>query len=398
MRLKALLCLALLVTFGTASAEPAPLGGGETKALFLGNSYTGVNNLPALVEGLAVAGGHVLTTDRNTPGGNTLGAPQSNGSPHKSNSVSLAKIASTSWDFVVLQEQSYLPTIPYTRNQYMDTGAQSLALSIANSDPTTRVLLYQTWGRRDASQFCYGSHCVTFADFDEMQDALTTAYDGCASLIGADVAPVGEAWRMARALQPGIVLHSNDGSHPNLSGSYLAACVFYAKLFDESPVGLTYDAGLAPSTAQFLQEVAQYTAFCGIELYCDALPNSAGPGATLNYSGSPSLSDNSLTLEVSGLPPTGSGLFFFGSNQVSLPFGDGVRCVGGVLRRMVPMQSDGAGTVQKTLDFQSPPFASGPLQAAVGRTLNFQYWYRDAAGPGGSGYNVSSALAATLCL
>jgi hypothetical protein len=36
-----------------------------------------------------------------------------------------------------------------------------------------------------------------------------------------------------------LVLHTDDGSHPNTLGSYFAACVFYATIFGESPVGLT---------------------------------------------------------------------------------------------------------------------------------------------------------------
>jgi nitrate/nitrite transporter NarK len=28
-----------------------------------------------------------------------------------------------------------------------------------------------------------------------------------------------------------------DGSHPTAAGSYLAACVFFATLFDQRPVG-----------------------------------------------------------------------------------------------------------------------------------------------------------------
>ena len=45
---------------------------------FLGNSYTAVDDLPSLVVGLALSGGHEIFVDKNTPGGYTLGFP-SNG-------------------------------------------------------------------------------------------------------------------------------------------------------------------------------------------------------------------------------------------------------------------------------------------------------------------------------
>ncbi|MFQ5694805.1 MAG: hypothetical protein ACE5HB_02350 [Terriglobia bacterium] len=46
-----------------------------------------------------------------------------------------------------------------------------------------------------------------------------------------------------------------DGSHPNQVGSYLAACVFWAILTGESPVGLP-SLDLNPADARSLQEVA----------------------------------------------------------------------------------------------------------------------------------------------
>jgi hypothetical protein len=42
-------------------------------------------------------------------------------------------------------------------------------------------------------------------------------------------------------------------------GSYLAACVFYATLFQESPVGLPFISTLNQSTATFLQNIAAIT-------------------------------------------------------------------------------------------------------------------------------------------
>jgi hypothetical protein len=52
-------------------------------------------------------------------------------------------------------------------------------------------------------------------------------------------------------------LHDRDQSHPTLAGSYLAACVFLAVLFRESPVGIeTGLAGLAGKDLALLQEAA----------------------------------------------------------------------------------------------------------------------------------------------
>ena len=58
-----------------------------------------------------------------------------------------------------------------------------------------------------------------------------------------------------------MMLHSGDNSHPNLNGSYLAACVFYAVMFGKSPEGLPYTAGLAGDSALILQQAADSIVF-----------------------------------------------------------------------------------------------------------------------------------------
>ncbi|MEZ5976846.1 MAG: hypothetical protein R3F34_01320 [Planctomycetota bacterium] len=237
---------------------PATPRADDRSVLFLGNSYTAVNSLPSIVEALAVSGGHTFTKDSNTPGGNTLGAPQGGGQPHATNPTSLAKIAQGGWDAVVLQDQSYLPTIPDALAAWSIPGAVSLAASIHAAEPAARVVLYQTWGRVSASgPFCAGAWCSpAFPNFDAMTDALAAAYEQMAVAAGAEVAPVGLAWKRYLAGPAPVALHQQDGSHPTLAGSYLAACTFYAVLFDESPVGLAQDMGLGAQLALDLQTAA----------------------------------------------------------------------------------------------------------------------------------------------
>jgi hypothetical protein len=56
---------------------------------------------------------------------------------------------------------------------------------------------------------------------------------------------------------PTIVLWQADGSHPSPAGTYLAACVLYARIFDASPVGVADTGGLSPDVAQALQVAAE---------------------------------------------------------------------------------------------------------------------------------------------
>ena len=79
--------------------------------------------------------------------------------------------------------------------------------------------------------------------------------------IDAVVAPVGIAWQKAREEDSNISLYDADGSHPNLLGSYMAACVFYGILYNESPVGSTsyQSLGMSESEASFIQRLAWQT-------------------------------------------------------------------------------------------------------------------------------------------
>src|SRR5437660_883291 len=74
--------------------------------------------------------------------------------------------------------------------------------------------------------------------YASMQSAIDDGYLAIASDQCAAVAPVGDAWAKLVALQVPITLWQEDGSHPTEAGTYLAACVFYATVFRQSPVGL----------------------------------------------------------------------------------------------------------------------------------------------------------------
>jgi hypothetical protein len=81
----------------------------QTKnVLFIGNSYTGVNDLPGTFYNLALSGGDTVIYDSSTPGGYTF-------QMHSTYAPTLGKIYLKPWDYVVLQEQSQLPSFDPTQ-------------------------------------------------------------------------------------------------------------------------------------------------------------------------------------------------------------------------------------------------------------------------------------------
>ena len=118
--------------------------------------------------------------------------------------------------------------------------------------------------------------------------------------------------------------------------------------------------------------------------YCSATASSVGIATTLHAFGSTSVGDADLLLEAAPVPDQ-PGVFFYGPNQIEVPFGDGFRCVGGNVTRLgVTWGQNGA--LRSFVDFGEPGTA-GAIQA--GSTLHFQAWYRDPQG-GGQGFNLSN--------
>jgi hypothetical protein len=235
----------------------------EIRVLFLGNSYTYVNDLPKIIKDIAINEGKVFTYESVTPGGCTL-------FQHLDSQTSMSKIRQGNWDYVILQEQSQLPVIDYYRHNTLKPSYKSLHDSIMLYNPKAKVVGYMTWGRRYGGQQCVnfgdGLYCsANFVDFNHMQDSLTAAYCENAYATNSYVAPVGEAWKSALATEPSLVLHSSDNSHPSYDGSYLAACVFYSVFWNKSSVGIYHDKQIDGTKAELLQTISDEVFFNNLE-------------------------------------------------------------------------------------------------------------------------------------
>lgn len=98
-----------------------------------------------------------------------------------------------------------------------------------------------------------------YADKPEMTAQLADAYVKAANDNNAFVVPAGPAFARSMTKRPDISLYIADKRHPTLAGTYLGAATVYAAVFQKSPVGLKYSAGLEPDVALHLQEIAWET-------------------------------------------------------------------------------------------------------------------------------------------
>ena len=240
-----LACSGLLLTVGCGAVAGPTCGtgaGGETctRVLFLGNSYTYVNDLPSTFAQLSQSGGHAVAVDMIANGGETL-------AQHAASSDDLGKIASQHWTYVVLQEQSDTPATAGGR-AYMYPAARTLAASVEAD--AAMPMFFMTWAHRDGEPSAGESY------YETMQRQVDGAHLTIAKELGVPVAPVGYTWYMVRRDHPDMNLWQDDGSHPTQAGTYLAACVFYASIFRASPVGLSFHGGLSDEQARLLQDEA----------------------------------------------------------------------------------------------------------------------------------------------
>lgn len=237
------------------------INGQNKNVLFIGNSYTAVNNLPQTTADIANSLGDTLTFDSNTPGGYTFNL-------HSTNATTISKIAAQPWDFVVLQEQSQLPSFdPSQVNVDVYPYARKLDSLILVNDSCTETFFYMTWGRQNGDL----SNCAAYppvCTYNGMQQRLRESYLQMAIDNHASVSPVGVAWKNVRDNYPGINLYQADESHPSVHGTYLAACVFYSSFFHKSSLGASFiSPGISVGDAQILQSIASSTVLDSMSLW-----------------------------------------------------------------------------------------------------------------------------------
>jgi hypothetical protein len=196
--------------------------------LFVGNSFTARNDLPGTIGRLAAARGKALRHRLISAGGASLRT-------HWNAGEAPGAIREGRYDRVVLQEQSTLP-VKNANRMHENVRLFDGVIRAAGAE----TVLYMTWARRGSP---------------DAQPAITDAYTAIGRELGATVVPVGTVWQRFLSRHDRPVLHDRDQSHPSAAGSYLAACVFLAVLFEESPVGI--DIGIPGLTGEDLTRLQE---------------------------------------------------------------------------------------------------------------------------------------------
>ena len=201
--------------------------------LFIGNSYTKMNDFSKMVSDIGAELGDTIYADFSAFDSYTL-------EKHFSNQETIDKINSNNWDYVVLQEQSQLPAKDInTFNEKTYYYANKILQIIYNNNPDTHILLFMTWGRRYGDKDLCKKYPYT-CEYEGMQNMLIDRYNLLGEMLGVDVVPCGIAWKyFTLDSNNHINLFYEDNSHPNEIGSYLNALCFYSAITGNSAIGTT---------------------------------------------------------------------------------------------------------------------------------------------------------------
>jgi len=241
--------IAAYFVYTEISSEPEE----ETRVLFIGNSLTYTNDLPKMISEIADASGLNLVYQSVTPGGSRL-------IQHAQSKQVLEEMADGPWDFIVLQEQSQYPGFGEKQlKKFVYPPAKKLVQMARRSNPTAIIVFYMTMARKNGDP---GNANISsdLKSYGGMQKRVNKTYIRLAKTNDADIAPVGEAWETFRLKYPGTEIYSDD-VHPNIIGTYLAACVFYSTFFELPCIDTETPKNVPKSAATDIQNITDKVVF-----------------------------------------------------------------------------------------------------------------------------------------
>jgi len=203
----------------TGAVAPSAAAASGPSVLFIGNSLTESNQLATRVAAIAAASGRPLRTSAVTASGFSL-------LDHWQNGRAVAEIRNGHWDVVAMQQGP--STLPESRAELIASTRQFAAEIRAAGGRPALLMVWPIPGQTAAS--------------------VSASYRAAAEANDALLLPAGDAWTKALQTDRSLVLTQDDGFHPSLLGTWLAALTVECTLYPADRAALarvTPPAGLA---------------------------------------------------------------------------------------------------------------------------------------------------------
>jgi hypothetical protein len=206
----ALVAFAALGCLSAGSTAPQLIGDGKP-ILFIGNSYTYVNDVPGIVQALADSAGEKIAVQ-------TVAQPDFALVDHIAMGTAQREIARRGWAFVVLQQG---PSSVEVNRDTLRLAVKTFAPGITAAGG--KAALFSAW--------------PTFGRMVDYPRAIESYRLAAADVDGVFL-PIAGAWLEAWKKDPNLPLYASDGLHASALGSYLAAVVIYSRLLNRPATGL----------------------------------------------------------------------------------------------------------------------------------------------------------------
>jgi hypothetical protein len=215
-------------TRGVSRLEP------PVRVLFIGNSLTSENGLPALVCRLARQARVAAICASAVEPGFAI-------EDHLAQGTVQRRLADDKWSFVVMQQG---PSALESSRVNLRTFVGQIAPLIRASGAVP--VMYAVWPTKMRS-----------SDFPRVSESYRLAAED----VGGLFAPAGDAWLEAWRRDPSIALYGPDDFHPSRAGTYLAALVIYRTILGPIPDEFADPAvagpGITPDELKLLVAVAR---------------------------------------------------------------------------------------------------------------------------------------------
>ena len=189
---------------GGKSATSPGFSEGGVRVLFIGNSLTYTNDLAGMLVNVAKAAGDSSVKAA------AVAFPDFSLEDHLAEGTALRALRNGRWEFVVMQQGP--SSLPENQTLLANTSRQfEPFIRAAGAEP----VLFMVWPSQ-----------LRFGDFP----AVLVSYRQAAHAVNGLFAPAGDAWTAAFEMDEEIALYGNDGFHPGVAGTYLAAIVLLHQL------------------------------------------------------------------------------------------------------------------------------------------------------------------------